>query len=177
MPAATLRKSWDHRPVGAVSMRSYCALYIDAGYLLASVSIRVSGTSLRAATKVDTPGLISELVRQVVDDSALPLLRVNWYDAASGAVMSPEQLKIAHLAQVKMRLGRRGLVGEQKGVDLKLGLDLVTQARNRVADVIYLVSGDDDLTEAVEEARISAFRWWSSRFRTVMASRLASRET
>jgi hypothetical protein len=43
--------------------------------------------------------------------------------------------------------------GEQKGVDLRIGLDLTTHARNRVVDVMYLVSGDDDLTEAVEEAQ------------------------
>jgi hypothetical protein len=44
--------------------------------------------------------------------------------------------------------------GQQKGVDLRIGLDLVTHARNGAADVFILVSGDDDLTEAVEEAQV-----------------------
>jgi uncharacterized LabA/DUF88 family protein len=34
-----------------------------------------------------------------------------------------------------------------------LGLDLVAHARNAAVDVIFLVSGDDDRTEAVEEAQ------------------------
>ena len=54
---------------------------------------------------------------------------------------------------MKLRLGRRSLSGEQKGVDLRIGLDLAAHGRSRVVDVMYLVSGDDDLTEAVEEAQ------------------------
>lgn len=135
-------------------MRSYCGLYIDAGYLLSAASVRATGTSLRAATDVDAPALVRELVKQVQDDCGLPLLRVYWYDAAySHGRLDEQQLAIASMSQVKLRLGRRGLGGEQKGVDLRLGLDLVTQARNRVVDVAYLISGDDDLTEAVEEAQ------------------------
>jgi uncharacterized LabA/DUF88 family protein len=135
-------------------MRSYCGLYVDAGYLLSAASVRVTGTSLRAATDVDAPALVRELVKQVQDDCGLPLLRVYWYDAAySHGQLDEQQLAIASMPQVKLRLGRRGLGGEQKGVDLRLGLDLVTQARNRVVDVAYLISGDDDLTEAVEEAQ------------------------
>lgn len=38
-------------------------------------------------------------------------------------------------------------------MDLKLGLDLVGVARNRAASVAFLMSGDDDLAEAVEEAQ------------------------
>jgi hypothetical protein len=53
-----------------------------------------------------------------------------------------------------LRLGRFGVDGQQKGVDLRIGLDLVTHARNGAADVFILVSGDDDLTEAVEEAQV-----------------------
>jgi hypothetical protein len=41
-----------------------------------------------------------------------------------------------------------------KGVDLRIGLDLVAHARNAASDVFFLVSGDDDLTEAVEEAQV-----------------------
>ena len=57
------------------------------------------------------------------------------------------------MPKVKLRLGRRSLSGEQKGVDLRIGLDLAAHGRSRVVDVMYLVSGDDDLTEAVEEAQ------------------------
>jgi len=69
------------------------------------------------------------------------------------AVPDPQQARIGELRKVKLRLGRFGREGEQKGVDLRIGLDLVTHARNGAADVFLLVSGDDDLTEAVEEAQ------------------------
>ena len=60
---------------------------------------------------------------------------------------------IGELPRVKLRLGRLSPRGEQKGVDLRIGLDLASHGRNRVSDLIYLLSGDDDLTEAVEEAQ------------------------
>jgi len=42
---------------------------------------------------------------------------------------------------------------EQKGVDVGLALDLVKMARKKVADKFVLISGDEDLTAAVEMAQ------------------------
>lgn len=134
-------------------MRSYCGIYVDAGYLAAAASIRLTGTSYRAATEMDVAALVGAMIEQVTAHAELPLLRVHWYDAARGAAASVDQRRIGTLPRVKLRLGRTSVQGEQKGVDLKLALDLITQARNRVMDVVYLISGDDDLTEAVEEAQ------------------------
>ncbi len=136
-------------------MRSYCAIYVDAGYLYASAATRVIGTSLRSGVKVDNHALIDGLIGQAEADSGLPLLRVNWYDSGArpGGMPDIHQDEIGLLPRVKLRLGRLSRAGEQKGVDLRIGLDLVTHGRNRIVDVIYLVSGDDDLTEAVEEAQ------------------------
>src|SRR4051812_27760817 len=135
-------------------MRSYCSLYVDAGYLMAAASTRVTGTSLRSATEMDVPGLLAALTEQVERDSGLPLLRIHWYDAGTRTGgPGGNQRDIATIAKVKIRLGRVGFNGEQKGVDLKLALDLITQSRNRAAEIVYLVSGDDDLSEAVEEAQ------------------------
>lgn len=135
-------------------MRSYCSLYVDAGYLMAAASTRVTGTSLRSATQMDVPGLLAALTEQVEKDSGLPLLRIHWYDAGTRTGgPGGNQRDIATIAKVKIRLGRVGFNGEQKGVDLKLALDLITQSRNRAAEIVYLVSGDDDLSEAVEEAQ------------------------
>lgn len=135
-------------------MRSTCSLYIDTGYLLASAATRVSGTSLRSSINVDYPRLINTLVTTAEEISGLPILRVHWYDSARHGVPDAQQERIGELAKVKLRLGRFGYDGEQKGVDLRIGLDLVTHARNNTSDVFVLVSGDDDLTEAVEEAQI-----------------------
>ena len=136
-------------------MRSHCALYVDAGYLLASAATRVAGSSLRGSVNVDHGSLVSGLIALAEELSGLPLLRVNWYDSGGrpGAQADVTQEALGMLPRVKLRLGRRSPTGEQKGVDVRLGLDLATHSRNHLADVMYLVSGDDDLTEAVEEAQ------------------------
>ncbi|WP_252975667.1 NYN domain-containing protein [Janibacter melonis] len=136
-------------------MRSYCAVHVDVGYLLASAATYVTGSSLRRGVVVDYPTLIARLVEQAETDSGLPLLRVNWYDSGArpGGMPDYQQEEIGLLPRVKLRLGRLSYSGDQKGVDIRIGLDLAIQGRNRVADAVYLVSGDDDLTEAVEEAQ------------------------
>lgn len=135
-------------------MRSTCSLYIDAGYLLASAATRVTGTSLRNGVHVDYSALVRALITQVEERSGLPILRVQWYDSARNGIPDVQQERIGELPKVKLRLGRFGVDGQQKGVDLRIGLDLVALARNGASDVIFLLSGDDDLTEAVEEAQV-----------------------
>jgi len=136
-------------------MRSLAALYVDAGYLLHAAATRVAGTSLRSSVKVDYAGLIKGLADQAAEMSGLPVLRTNWYDSGAGVRSVPDsvQVGIGMLPRVKLRLGRLSPNGDQKGVDVRMGLDLVTHARNNAVDVMYLLSGDDDLTEAVEEAQ------------------------
>ncbi len=136
-------------------MRSYCAVYVDVGYLLSSAATRVTGSSLRRGIQIDHVELVERIVGAVEADSGLPMLRLHWYDSGARPGGMPDLLQeqIGLLPRVKLRLGRLSFSGEQKGVDLRIGLDLVTHGRHRVADVFYLVSGDDDLTEAVEEAQ------------------------
>lgn len=134
-------------------MRSQSAVFIDAGSLLAVGGTKVAGTSLRSAFTVDYKKLVQGITILAAEHSGLPLLRVYWYDAAKDALFTEQHKKIGMLPDVKVRLGRLSFGGGQKGVDLKLGLDLVGIARQRAAEVAYLFSGDDDLAEAVEEAQ------------------------
>ena len=136
-------------------MRSYCALYVDVGYLLAAAATRVTGTSLRNGVVVSYPDLVARLIADAEKASGLPLLRLHWYDSGNRPAGTPDstQEAIGMLPRVKLRLGRTSPQGEQKGVDLRIGLDLAAHGRNRSVDVIYLLSGDDDLSEAVEEAQ------------------------
>ncbi len=129
-------------------------MFVDAGYLLAAAATRVTGTSLRNGVHVEYRPLIEAIVGQAEQVCGLPLLRVHWYDSAKDGVPDAQQERIGELPKVKLRLGRFGFDGQQKGVDLRIGLDLVNHARNAAADVVFLVSGDDDLTEAVEEAQV-----------------------
>ncbi|MDR2381377.1 MAG: NYN domain-containing protein [Bifidobacteriaceae bacterium] len=135
-------------------MRSQCCLYVDAGYLLAAAATRLTGTSLRVGIKVKYEYLIAELIKQAEALAGMPVLRINWYDGAKNALPDKDQERIGALPRVKVRLGRIGPTGEQKGVDLLIGLDMVAQARNGAVDAAFLVSGDDDLTEAVAEAQV-----------------------
>src|SRR6476620_8867847 len=151
-------------------MRSYCALYVDVGYLLAAAATRVTGTSLRKGIVVSYPDLVA---RRIKDAEAASVLRLHWYDSGNRAGGTPDstQEAIGMLPRVKLRLGRTSPQGEQKGVDLRIGLDLAAHGRNRSVDIIYLVSGDDDLSEAVEEARATACRSSSWPCRTVRGAR------
>lgn len=129
------------------------ALLLDAGYFYAALATHVTGSSNRAAVKVHESYMIQQLCRQAQLDSGGELLRVLWYDGAQGGVPDAHQQHIGHVDGVKLRMGRINQFGEQKGVDLRLGLDLVSMAVNRAITTAYLVSGDDDLSEAVGEAQ------------------------
>ena len=123
-------------------MRSNCALYVDAGYLLAAAATRVTGTSLRGSVVISYPDLVQRLIEQAEEPSGLPLLRVNWYDSGNrpGGAPDATQETVGMLPRVKLRLGRTSPHGEQKGVDLRIGLDLAAHGRNHVVDTMYLVS-------------------------------------
>ena len=130
-----------------------CTVHVDAGYLYAALATRVTGSANRAAITVDEQALVQQLIELVTSDSGMRILRVLWYDAAKNGVPDPYQRQIGLIDSVKLRMGRINTFGEQKGVDLRLGLDLVSLGHNRAAEVAYLISGDDDLTEAVTDAQ------------------------
>jgi hypothetical protein len=136
-------------------MRSHCSVFVDVGYLLAASATRVTGTSLRGGVVISYPDLVAGIIAQAERESGLPVLRIHWYDSGSKPGGAPDntQEMIGELPRVKLRLGRLSPHGEQKGVDLRIGLDLASHGRNKVSDLVYLLSGDDDLTEAVEEAQ------------------------
>jgi uncharacterized LabA/DUF88 family protein len=134
-------------------MMSQSAIFVDASFLLAIGGHRAAGTTLRAAYTVNYEALVEGILKTAKESSGLENLRIYWYDAAKDAIFTDQHKRIGLIPGVKVRLGRISFNGEQKGVDLKLGLDLVGIARNRAASVAFLVSGDDDLAEAVEEAQ------------------------
>lgn len=134
-------------------MMNQTAIFIDAGFLLSLGGHRAAGTTLRSAFTTHYEALIRGIVQTVKKNTGLNNLRVYWYDASKDGLFTEQHKRIGLIPGVKVRLGRISYNGEQKGVDLRLALDLVGVARNRSASIAYLVSGDDDLAEAVEEAQ------------------------
>lgn len=134
-------------------MTTQSAIFVDAGFLLAVGGQHTVGTSLRSAFRVDYERLVEGIAATAREDSARPVLRTYWYDASRDGLFTDQHKRIGMVDGVKVRLGRISYSGEQKGVDLRLALDLVGLARSGAVSVVYLVSGDDDLAEAVEEAQ------------------------
>jgi hypothetical protein len=54
------------------------------------------------------------------------------------------------------------LVGQEKGVDVRLALDIVRLAHDHEYDAGLILSQDQDLTEAVEDVKLLARQrnWW-----------------
>lgn len=134
-------------------MMNQTAIFIDAGFLLSLGGHRAAGTTLRSAFTIHYESLVRGIVQTVKKNTGLNNLRVYWYDASRDGLFTEQHKRIGFIPGVKVRLGRISYNGEQKGVDLRLALDLVGVARNGSASVAYLISGDDDLAEAVEEAQ------------------------
>jgi uncharacterized LabA/DUF88 family protein len=134
-----------------------CAVLVDAGYVLAAAANVVSGDPGRPGVDVDYPGLVAALTERAAAETGLPVLRVYWYDAAPASGPTREQRALRVLDGVKLRLGKlvRRDDGkfEQKGVDTFLHADLTGLARKRAVADVVLVSGDEDLLHAVEEAQ------------------------
>lgn len=129
------------------------AVFVDAGYLFAQGSAIVAGSVLhRDDLHLDSDAAIAALSAHATRVSGLPLLRVYWYDAAASAP-SPQQLALAHRANLKLRLGTLNQQGQQKGVDTLLVTDLLTLARNRAIADAMVLSGDEDLRIGVTHAQ------------------------
>jgi hypothetical protein len=128
---------------------------VDAGYLFAQGSVALSGTKQpRTLLVLDAGKVFAEL--KAVAESRAPenrLLRLYWYDGALGLRPTLEQEQLAHLDDIKVRLGFINSVGQQKGVDSLIVTDLIELARlGAICDAI-LLSGDEDVRVGVQIAQ------------------------
>lgn len=136
------------------------ALFVDAGWLFAGGTTAAFGVRRQRHEVRWEPGSLVE--RLVAASAALvpadsELLRTYWYDGSPRRLPVGDQVHVAALPDVKLRLGRTGLNG-QKGVDGLIIHDLITLAlAGRITDAV-LLSGDEDLLEAVESAQASGAR-------------------
>ena len=133
------------------------AIFVDAGFLWASVGESLFDTSERSRLACDYEKMLPALIDHIDEDADRELLRVYWYDGAVNKVPTQDQKRIGLLADTKLRLGRI-VAGHQKGVDSLIVLDLLRLAASGRVDQIYLLSGDDDLSEGVREAQALGVR-------------------
>ncbi len=66
-----------------------CALFVDAGYVLAEGAQAVHGTRNRDSVSWDYAGLLKLLGGLSRDRTGLPLLRCYWYDTAAEGGRAP----------------------------------------------------------------------------------------
>lgn len=129
-----------------------CAIFIDAGHLLAEGGKLCCDTRNRGDIVCDYPGLLNAVAAFAQENCGLPVLRAYWYDGARNAVPTLDHLKVAELPRVKLRLGRVSGT-KQKGVDALIYRDLMTLSRQRAIATAFLVAGDEDLREGVLAAQ------------------------
>lgn len=129
-----------------------CALFVDAGYLLADGAMAVHGTRHRETVSWDFGGLLKLLGDLAKDRTGLPLLRCYWYEAAIEGRRSPEHDALADLPGLKLRLGR-ARPGRREGAGTEIHRDLMALARTGTLADAVLISSDEDLTQVVTDAQ------------------------
>jgi hypothetical protein len=129
-----------------------CAVFVDAGYVLADGAMAVHGTRHRESVSWDYAGLVKLLTGLSRDRTGLPVLRCYWYEATVEGRRSSEHNALADLPGVKLRLGRVR-PGRREGVEAEMHRDLATLARNRAVSDAVIVSAEEDLAEVVAEVQ------------------------
>src|SRR5690606_1115630 len=107
------------------------AIFVDAGYLFAAGSALIAGEKQpRTSIVLETEGAIAAFIAAARDaEPSARLLRVYWYDGTSPSRgPSAEQIRLAHMANMKLRLGFVNSQGQQKGVDSLIVTDLIELA-------------------------------------------------
>jgi hypothetical protein len=131
------------------------SIIVDAGYLFKQGAGAVFGKKLgRHEVHLDARTFVADLAAWFCSSHpGEELLRTYWYDGAVRGVPSTEQLDVAALPYVKMRLGRINSAGQQKGVDTLIIRDLMVLSHERSIQRAVVPSGDEDLREGIEYAQ------------------------
>jgi hypothetical protein len=134
-----------------------CALFVDAGYVLADGAMAVHGTRRRESVSWDYPGLLQLLAGLAMERSRLPLLRCYWYDSTVEGRRSPDHDALADLPGVKLRLAKMR-PGRREGVEGEIHRDLTTLARNKAVSDAMVVSAEEDLAQVIADVQDMGMR-------------------
>src|SRR6202035_2655642 len=129
-----------------------CALFVDAGYLLADGAMAVHGTHRRESVTWDYPGLLQLLANLAMERSRMPLLRCYWYDSTVEGRRTPDHDALADLPGVKLRLAKMR-PGRREGVEGEIHRDLTTLARNKAVSDAMVVSAEEDLAGVIADVQ------------------------
>ena len=129
-----------------------CALFVDAGYVLADGAMAVHGTRHRESVSWDYPGLLQFFGSIARERTGLQLLRCYWYEATVEGRRSAEHDALADLPGLKLRLGRMR-PGRREGVESEIHRDLTTLARNGAVSDALVVSAEEDLAQVVADVQ------------------------
>ena len=129
-----------------------CALFVDAGYVLADGAMAVHGTRRRESVSWDYAGLLQLLASQARERSGLPLLRCYWYEATVEGRRNADHDTLADLAGVKLRVAKMR-PGRREGVESEIHRDLTTLARNKAVSDAMVVSAEEDLAQVVADVQ------------------------
>jgi uncharacterized LabA/DUF88 family protein len=132
------------------------AVFVDAGYLFAQGSAALTGSKQPRELLALDPTIARDALASYAANKApkASLLRIYWYDGARGnGRPTTDQAQLAHLDDIKLRLGFVNSRGEQKGVDSLIVTDLIELARLKSIDEAVLLSGDEDVRVGVQIAQ------------------------
>ncbi|HWG12631.1 MAG TPA: NYN domain-containing protein [Streptosporangiaceae bacterium] len=129
-----------------------CALFVDAGYMLADGAMAVHGTRRRESVTWDYDGLLQLLGSLARDRTGLPLLRCYWYEATVEGRRTSEHDALADMPGIKLRLAKLR-PGRREGVDTEIHRDLTVLARNHAVSDAVVVSAEEDLAQVVSDVQ------------------------
>jgi hypothetical protein len=129
-----------------------CALFVDAGYVLADGAMAVHGTRHRDSVSWDYPGLLKLLSGLSGIAAACPCCGATGTRRRSRAAGQPSTTRSptsrdSSCGSAGMRPGRR------EGVEAEMHRDLTTLARNGAISDAIVVSGEEELAEVIAEVQ------------------------
>ncbi|MDQ2814878.1 MAG: NYN domain-containing protein, partial [Actinomycetota bacterium] len=129
-----------------------CALFVDAGYVLADGAMAVHGTPRGESVSWDYEGLLQLLSSLARERSGLPLLRCYWYEATVEGRRTAEQDALADIPGVKLRVAKIR-PGRREGVETEIHRDLTTLARNNAISDALVISAEEDLAQVIADVQ------------------------
>ena len=128
-----------------------CALFVDAGYVLADGAMAVHGTRHRESVSWDYAGLLPFIGSIARERTGRPLLRCYWYEAT----VEGRRTRARHAGRSPRAEAAAGPVrpGRREGVEGEIRRDLTTLARNNAISDALLVSAEEDLAQVVADVQ------------------------